>query len=247
MYRISCVKYTNSLPFIYGITNSKVLNKISLSLDTPADCYHKLLNNESDIGLVPVVALRDLKEKYIISPFCIGALSNVRSVILASTSELKAIKRVYLDYQSKTSVQLVRLLAREYWKINPEFIPAEPGFVDIEIPEQSAYVVIGDRAFPFHNKNLKIYDLAEQWVSYSGKPFVFACWVANKPIDKNFEIEFSDALRFGVQSRIPIIEFLGKEHKHDQVDFYEYFFHNINYDLTNDSIEGMELFLNLLQ
>ena len=57
MYKISCVKYTNSLPFIAGLKKSFSPDEIKLELDTPADCYQKLIEGKVDIGLVPVVAL----------------------------------------------------------------------------------------------------------------------------------------------------------------------------------------------
>lgn len=247
MYRISCVKYTNSLPFIYGIRNSEFTIKPELSLDTPADCYQKLLTDQVDIGLVPVVALRNMKEKYIISPYAIGADGAVRSVIMASVTELKNIEKIYLDYQSRTSVQLVRILARDYWKIEPEFLDTKPGFAEEKIPGNSAYVIIGDRAFDFHYKGLKIYDLAAAWKGLTGKPFVFATWVSNKPPDEKFKAEFTEALKKGIDSRAAIIEEIQPGFKENTVDLYEYFYHNIKYDFDSDSIEGMELFLNLLQ
>lgn len=247
MYRISCVKYINSLPFISGLEKHPVRKKSMISLDTPAECYNKLLTGLVDIGLVPVVALRKLEKKYIISPYCIGTRGQVNSVLMASDTPLKKIEKIYLDYQSRTSVELTRVLCREFWEIEPEFIPAKPGFVKDKIPEKSAYVVIGDRAFPFHQSSYHIYDLGEEWIKYSSKPFVFACWVSNKLIDQEFISEFSEALKSGLDHRNELVEDLAKEHPELNTDFHEYFYHHINYNFDSDSVEGMELFLNLLQ
>ncbi|MEI9959254.1 MAG: MqnA/MqnD/SBP family protein [Ferruginibacter sp.] len=41
---------------------------------------------------------------------------------------MKEIKTVLLDYQSRTSVALLKILLKEYWNISPELIAAEKGF-----------------------------------------------------------------------------------------------------------------------
>ncbi|MCF8379508.1 MAG: menaquinone biosynthesis protein [Bacteroidales bacterium] len=246
MYKISCVKYINSLPFVYGLKNTSILRKISLELDTPADCYKKLLNKEVDIGLVPVVAIPGLNEKHLISAYGIGASGKVKSVILATETPLEEIKTVYLDYQSRTSVQLVRVLAKNFWKINPVFLQSEPGFVTKAIPKGTAYVVIGDRAFSFYNTDYKIYDLAEEWKAFTGKNFVFATWIANRNIDIDFKIEFDKALQDGLAMREKIIMDLISSTKIEQNLLEEYYYKNINFNFDAEAKEGMDLFLNLL-
>ena len=246
MYKISCVKYMNSLPFIEGLKKSFAHNEIKLELDTPADCYQKLIDGKVDIGLVPVVALDSLKEKYFISSYGIGASGKVKSVILASNTDLDKIESIYLDYQSRTSVQLVQILAKHYWKIQPKFIPAKPGFVDEMIPKNSAYVVIGDRAFSFYESNYEIYDLSEEWEKYTGKNFVFATWIANKKIDIDFIKNFDLALKTGLDMRDNIIEDLNSSVNGVSVNLKEYYYQNINYNFGKNEREGMELFLNLL-
>ena len=245
MYKISCVKYTNSLPFIYGLEKSSISQNIILELDTPADCYRKLLNKEVDIGLVPVVAIQSLKEKHLISSYGIGANGKIKSVILTTATPLNKIKTIYLDYQSRTSVQLVRILAKKHWKINPEFLQANPGFVNKKIPEGTAYVVIGDRTFPFYKTDYLIYDLAEEWKKFSGKNFVFATWIANREIDKDFILKFDKALKTGLDMRKTIIKDLNHKANVDN-DMEEYYYKNINYNFDSEAREGMEFFLNLL-
>jgi len=246
MYKISCVQYINSLPFVYGLKSTSISKKISLELDTPADCYRKLLNNEVDIGLVPVVAIPSLKEKHLISAYGIGATGKVKSVILATETPLAEIKTIYLDYQSRTSVQLARILAKNYWKINPEFIQSEPGYVNRAIPKGTAYVVIGDRAFSFYKTEYHIYDLAEEWKNYTGKDFVFATWIANKKLEEDFIKEFDGALALGLKMREKIIQDLMHSTNMEEKILAEYFFKNINYNFDQQALDGMELFLNLL-
>lgn len=68
--KISAVSYTNTFPFIYGINQSPdLLEQIDLSLDIPAVCASKLIENNVDIGLVPVAALLEIPNYRLISDF----------------------------------------------------------------------------------------------------------------------------------------------------------------------------------
>ena len=195
--KISAVSYLNTLPFLQGIKGSPLLDQIDLSLDIPSDCAKKLMENEVDLGLVPVAIFPQLKEHYIVSDYCIGANGKVDTVALFSEVPLNEIKSIYLDYQSKTSVNLVQVLAREYWNINPEWINTEVGYEE-KISGTTAGVIIGDRTFNLSKTYQYKYDLAEAWKEFTGLPFVFACWVANKKLPAEFIESFNAALKIGV-------------------------------------------------
>ena len=99
--RISAVKYANTYPFIYGLTESGFDKKVILETDHPADCAAKLIDGRVDIGLIPVATLPLLKEYHIISDYCIGANGNVRTVMLLSNCSFEKISTIYLDYRSQ--------------------------------------------------------------------------------------------------------------------------------------------------
>ena len=160
-YKVSCVSYLNSKPFIYGIENSELLHhgEIELSLDIPKRCAEKLIMKEADIGLVPVATLALLDEYQIISKFCIGAVGAVHSVCLYSDVPLHEIDSIILDYQSLTSVNLTRILCKHYWKISPEFIQGDKDYIN-DISNQKAGVIIGDRTFQLLDRYRYTYDLS---------------------------------------------------------------------------------------
>ncbi len=110
--RISAVKYANTYPFIYGLKESGFEKKVILETDHPADCASKLINNRADIGLIPVASLPLLNEYHIISDYCIGANGDVRTVMLLSNCPFEDVETIYLDYRSRSSVNLTRVLAR---------------------------------------------------------------------------------------------------------------------------------------
>lgn len=128
MIKVSCVSYLNSIPFVSGLRVLEDENLIKLSLDTPADCATKLIRGEVDLGLIPVATIPLVPGGQIVTDFCIGAKGAVKSVTLLSEVPLSQIKTILLDYQSRTSVNLTRILAKEFWKINPEWKAGETGF-----------------------------------------------------------------------------------------------------------------------
>jgi chorismate dehydratase len=242
--RISAVAYLNSKPFIYGLEHSGLMDQIDLQLDIPSECARKLIDGRVDIGLIPVAVLPLLKEKYIISDYCIGAVGKVASVMLYSDVPLTEIKSVLLDYQSRTSVTLVQVLAQNYWKIRPEWIPAEKDYEN-QVSWNRAAVIIGDRTFGLEGRYKYAYDLAEEWQKFTGLPFVFACWTSNKPLPEDFIREFNAALKQGLDKRNELIPILEKEGKYN-TDIGVYLRKSISYDYDKDKKQALELFLSYL-
>jgi chorismate dehydratase len=218
------------------------MDEIELSYDVPSQCADKLMADEADIGLIPIVETLRMPEHYIVSDLCIGAGDAVRTVVLASETPLKDISTIYLDSHSRTSVMLARVLAQHHWKISPRWVHFSDDITAYPRTGNSAAVVIGDKAFGLRSPY--IYDLAVEWRKFSGLPFVFACWVANKPIDEGFVGRFNDAMG-KISAKMDAIV----EHYRDKapagVDLRDYWTGNISYPLTVEKREGMKLFLQL--
>jgi chorismate dehydratase len=242
--KVSVVNYSNSLPFVYGLENFTGAKEYELEKDIPSVCALKLISNEVDIGLIPVAAIPQLEEHYIVSEYCIGATEEVASVVLYSQVPLENIKTILLDFHSRTSVQLVQILAQNYWNIAPLWQNAGTNFIS-QIKETTAAVVIGDRTFSLKNKYTYSYDLASEWKRYTGLPFVFACWVANKKLEKTFLDSFSAALKFGIENKKKVIQLLAAQGIQN-LDATTYLTKNISFELDEEKRKGMDLFFNLL-
>ena len=241
--RIGAVSYLNTRPLLYGLQHHAISESIELIEDYPANLARALEENTIDIGLVPVAVIPKLPEAHIISNYCIGATGPVASVSIFSQVPMESIKAVYLDYQSKTSVNLARILLKEYWKQDVLLLEASSNFMDL-IDGSTAAVIIGDRALEKYNSYAYRYDLAEAWINYTGKPFVFATWVANKPIDEVFIANFNEANGIGLKNIDTVVEQLS--HKNNSYDLHTYFTKNISYTLDAAKKEGMAQFLSLL-
>jgi len=241
--RVGAVSYLNTKPLLYGLQHHAISESIELIEDYPANLARALEENTIDIGLVPVAVIPKLPEAHIISNYCIGATGPVASVSIFSQVPMESIKAVYLDYQSKTSVNLARILLKEYWKQDVLLLEASSNFMDL-IDGTTAAVIIGDRALEKYNSYAYRYDLAEAWINYTGKPFVFATWVANKPIDEVFIANFNEANKLGLKNIDTVVEQLS--HNYNSYDLHTYFTKNISYTLDAAKKEGMAQFLSLL-
>ncbi len=210
MYRIAAVSYLNTLPFLYGLEKfPKLEGKVSLELEYPSLIAEKLLAGQVDIGLVPIVVLKDNPQLNYVVPWGIVADGPVASVKLFSNRPLSEIDHIFLDYQSRTSVNLVKVLSRFYWGISPQWQNGAEGF-EQRIINGQAGVVIGDRALRLLGKTKYEYDLAEEWKKFTGLPFVFAAWVSNKHTDREFITVFEQALNMGVSNIDKVVEYYSE-------------------------------------
>lgn len=235
--KISAVSYTNTKPFIYGLQNSEVLNQLDLSLDTPSDCAQKLIDNQVDIGLIPVAAIPFVSNATIISSYCIGSVGAVNSVFIFSDIPVQEIKTVKLDLQSRTSNNLAKVLLKFHFEVDVNFTTDQDKLTD-------AIVLIGDRTFGKKEDYNYAYDMGEEWMKFTGLPFVYAAWVANKEIPKPFIAQFDEALKLGL---LNINEVLRELPKLNNFDLEDYLFNKLNFDLTDDKRKALNLFLEYIK
>jgi chorismate dehydratase len=242
-HSVSIVNYYNTTPFLYGIKHSDFLSHIKLELDIPSVCAQKLKKKQVEIGLVPVAILPELDSYQIITDYCIGAVGKVDSVKLFSEKPLEELTHVLLDYQSKTSVTLVQVLNKHFWKKDIEFINASEGF-EKQISGTTGAVIIGDRTFGLTSHPYQ-YDLAEEWQKYTGLPFVFACWVSNVPLEEKFISEFNKTLAFGVNHiEESVIERPNQALGDKALDYLK---NKISYNLDADKRKALIKFLELMK
>lgn len=238
---MGAVSYLNTKPLLFGIKRAEWIQEIELVEEYPSRIAAMLADNRIDVGLVPVAVIPRLSESHIISDFCIGAEGDVASVALFSEVPLDDVQTVLLDYQSNTSVNLARILLRDYWKKDVVFRNAPEDF-RASISGSTAGVVIGDRALEQRKISAYTYDLGAAWKAHTGLPFVFAAWVANKELPAAFIAKFNAANALGI-ARIPDVV---KENPYETYDLTHYYTANISYALTDEKRKGLRLFLHLL-
>lgn len=240
--QIGAVSYLNTKPLIYGIERGMIKEDAELLIDFPSKIASMLLEDKIDVGLVPVAIIPEMKEHYIISDYCIGSVGEVASVCLFSEVPLDKIETVLLDYQSRTSVALLKALIKNFWKIDVSFVETS-GDYQSKISATTAGLVIGDRALQQRKISSFIYDLGEEWEKFTGLPFVFAAWISNKKLDEDFIKRFNEANAFGLNK----IDEIVKENPYEIFDLHHYYRDCISFNLDGEKRKGLELFLKMLR
>lgn len=240
--RVGAVSYLNTRPLLYGIQHSALIRDIDLVIAYPSRIASLLLEDAIDIGLVPVAVIPEMQEYYINTHFCIGSDGPVALVCLFSEIPIQNATRILLDYQSRTSVELVKVLLKEYWKTDPELLDTKQDFRH-QIKGATAGLMIGDRALEQRKISHFVYDLGEAWKNLTGLPFVYAAWISNKKLDDSFLYAFNQANANGLND----LEKLLVDLNSDLFDLRQYYTKFISYPLNDAKMLGLNFFLSKLQ
>ena len=240
--KVGAVSYLNTKPLIYGFEQGRMKEEMDLIIDYPANIASFLVNDQIDIGLVPIAVIPSLKEHHIISDYGIGCDGEVASVCLFSEVPLPEIETILLDYQSRTSSALLKILLEEHWKISPHLVGGTEHY-EKNITGSTAGLVIGDRAIDQRLRSKYMYDLGSAWKEMTGLPFVFAAWVSNKKFPSEFVSAFNEANEFGLNNLDDVI----RQNPHTVFDLKRYYTELIKFKLNADMHRARILFLNKMK
>lgn len=240
--RVGAVSYLNTKPLIYGFQQGLMSNEIELILDYPARLASALQKNEIDIALLPVAALNQINGAEVISDYCIGATGEVASVCIFSEVPIEEIQSIYLDYQSRTSVALTKILLRDFWHTRPMLLEADENYIEA-IQGKTAGLIIGDRALACYDQYPYRYDLAATWHAHTQLPFVFATWIANIPLSESFKQRFNETTQLGTTKIDQIIN----NTPYSAYNLKTYYEQNISYTLDEEKRNAMTLFLKQME
>lgn len=199
--RVGRIVYINCYPVYGGIDRGIIPLDAELVDGIPSALNREMEAGTIDVSVISAVEYaRDAKKYLLLPDLSICSDGPVRSVMLFSkrpVSELTG-RRVLVSRSSMTSVALLELLFQNVWDAKPTFVPSNAELTDIARfgeEEHDARLVIGDAAlhlwsrirnpelYPSHetaNPYRYAYDLGAEWKSWTGLPFVFAVWVAQR-------------------------------------------------------------------
>ena len=239
---VGAVGYLNTKPLIHGILGSPLAKDVSLVLDHPANLVRRLTAGEIDLGLIPVGAMPSIPGARIVSDHCIGTEGEVASVAVFSHSPLESIRSVWLDYQSRTSVRLCRILFERHLKMKDiRYLDATDDRYIEAIQGDTAGLVIGDRALRIYDTFPYRYDLGLLWREFTGLPFVFACWVSTRELDPGFLQRFDEANAQGIAR----LDDVSAANPYRHYNLAHYYRRNISYSFDAEKRKGLDLFLSL--
>jgi chorismate dehydratase len=191
--KIGRIPYINCYP-VYGAIDRGVVGLDAELVDgVPTDLNRKMGSGELDISVVSAVEYAREADRYLLLPdLAISCDGPVRSVMLFSrrpAGELGG-RSVIISRSSMTSVALLQLLFENVWHARPRFIPGDAEVKDVIVDnanDSDARLVIGDAALVLGTNHRErypfVYDLGQAWKDWTGQPFVFAVWVAQRSTD----------------------------------------------------------------
>ena len=196
--RVGRIPYINCYPVYGAIDRGLVALDARLEDGVPTALNQRMAAGALDVSLVSAVEYARDAHRYLLLPdLAISCDGPVRSVLLFSDEPADALggRRVIVSRSSMTSVALLELLFENVWRCRPEFVPGDAEIADVAQLGQeprAARLGIGDAALvltagardgaaspppaPYEH----VYDLGDVWKRWTGQPFVFAVWVAQR-------------------------------------------------------------------
>lgn len=257
MARIGMVNYINTAP-IYEIWKEMVLPETWQVIEGQPSKLNKLLAEDKiDMGFVSSYEYAVRPEKYqIFSDLSISATGPVGSVLLFSTLPVKELdgRTIVLTGQSETSVNLVRIILEEFYKVKPVYIVGDAYREDCDKTEAAAVLAIGDDALrlKLENRYPVELDLSQTWYEHTGLPFVFSvCAVRQDFLDTSADIARAIRETF-VQCRVEGMRRMGEIC--DRVarripmdcDMCSAYLNGIEHDFGEKKQQGLSLFFDYL-
>jgi chorismate dehydratase len=240
--RVGIVNFLNSKPLAWGFLKGHHADLFAPSYHPPAMVARLLAQGNLDIGLIPSIEVQRIPNLRVMPDMCVAAQHEVRSVLLVSRVPVEQIRRVALDTNSRTSATLIRVLLRERWGLDPEYLHERPD-PERMLAEADAALLIGDPALRVDRDRYLIIDLAAEWKTLTGLPFVFAVWAVRPEVEiPDLPFYFKSSLRYGLSSLDILVREAAGAMGLDSAEVRSYLTENLSFFLRQDEIEGLEEF-----
>ncbi|HET9167201.1 MAG TPA: menaquinone biosynthesis protein, partial [Candidatus Angelobacter sp.] len=233
--------------FENGDAADRLRQHFEISYTIPSLCAEQLKEGSADIGIIPVAAYTMIPELVIVPDVAIAAKNKVRSILLVSKVAINKIRSVATDDSSRTSAALVEIYLRKFVGLDPGFTRQKPSLKEM-LQWHDAALLIGDPALQARTDGYFVYDLAEEWKRWTGRPFVFAFWAVRKAAlegrtgEPNIAQVFQQSRDNGLKHIPEIAAAWSAKLGLSSGLISEYLTHNVDYSLDAENVEGLRLF-----
>lgn len=268
--RVSIVEYLNTAPLVWGLTDGPLAGKYDLSFTVPSQCAEALRRDDADIAIIPSIEYQRIDGVVALPGMAIAAKREVRSLLVVSKRPIDMAKKIALDTSSRATAGLVRILAKEHWGIQPEFVDAAPDAVEM-LKVADAALLIGDPALRISLKmealagktpgggdccqgdpdempvpgfeTLFVYDVTHQWREMTNKPAVLAFWACNRGmVHDGVAADFVASKKYGLDRIREISEAASIKLDLPPGALERYLTENIHFDLDEENLAGLNLY-----
>jgi chorismate dehydratase len=242
---IGLAPFLNAQPLAWQLRKHHQVTDVS-----PAQMGQLLKKGQLDVALAPIAA-------YLLDPSLtiipIGAICSkgpVKSVRILSNGPLQNIERLFVDSRSQTSVLLARLVLKKWYGakklevVNADMSVFKPG----QMKPWEGALQFGDIALIAAPTGLTVTDLGEEWSQRTGKPFVYAVWMARSvPIAREIENDLLAAKNEGLKHFEDVVKDYHGMWTFQRPQLKEYLEKNIDYSYTPAEVKGQLEFQKLLK
>ena len=250
LLRVSAISFLNTAPLMWdfeqGETARELAAHFDLSYTVPSQCAEQLRAGTADIGIIPVAAYTMIPDLVVVPDVAIAAKNAVRSILLISKVPVDKIRNVATDDSSRTSAALVEIFLRKFVGVAPGFSRQEPVLKEM-LKWHDAALLIGDPALQASTEGYYVYDLAEQWRHWTGRPFVFAFWAVRKAaLAEHPAVDitrvFQTSRDHGLGNIPEIVSAWAPRLGLPEKLVADYLAENVDYSLDRENLEGLRLF-----
>ncbi|MGP8252229.1 MAG: menaquinone biosynthetic enzyme MqnA/MqnD family protein [Terracidiphilus sp.] len=257
--RVAAINFVNPAPLMWDFEHppldAQLAKRYLIHRMTPSECAARLATGEADIGLIPIAALATIHGLHILPGCTIASKSHVRSLLLVrrANQPLDRLRSVAADTASRTTLAYARILFHKWGNAEVPFIPLAAD-LDRMLARTDAAIVIGDPAllaleeqsnrFARTHEELVYHDLAHEWRTLTGLPFVSAVWGAahGGALDESIANDFIASRDHGLASIDALAAEWSKQLPVPESTIRTYLGENIHYVLDEEIVEGMRGF-----
>jgi chorismate dehydratase len=260
--RVAAINFLNPAPLMWDFEHPPLDAPLALRyrIDrmSPSECAARLASGAADIGLIPIAALATTPGLRILPGCTIASKGRVRSLrlIRRAAQPLAALRSVAADTASRTTLAYARILFHKWGNPAVPFLPAAAN-LDAMLQLADAAILIGDPAlmaleeranrFERTGEELVYHDLAEEWRSLFGLPFVSAVWGASCGgiLDESVAEDFIQSRNHGLENIDALVAEWSARLPISEATIRTYLTTNIHYVLDEECLEGMRGFFRM--
>lgn len=230
---------------------------------SPSECAARLASGQADIGLIPIAALATIPGLRILPGCTIASKGRVRSLLLVrrASRPIADLRSVAADTASRTTLAYARILFHKWGHPAVPFLPMAAD-LDLMLERADAAILIGDPAllaleersnrFERTGEELVYHDLAYEWRTLTGLPFVSAVWGAahgaaaqNESSDERIVEDLIRSRDHGLRNIDTLVAEWSRRIPVPENTLRSYLTGNIHYILDEECLEGMRGFFRM--
>ncbi len=251
--RMGRIGYLNVLPIYYPLESGRIGHEFEMVSAPPAVLNSMMARGELHISSTSCFEYACNPEKYyIVKDLSIGSRGPVMSVLLLSSCPVEELDtaEVLITGETATSSALLQMLLEQKYGIKAQYRVGNVSQCLATGKPPKAFLAIGDEALRLRHRADYPYrlDLAEEWRTWTGLPFIFGLWVVCRKAAhaRLFSADptalFHEARQWSFDNMDVILDITQHGCPLSRQELSTYYHEGLLYTLRDDEVDGLKLF-----